>query len=176
MNKLGDTLTQWIESGVPPSPAEIAQIAMRLNSVEQNNVPAVNWPTPNAIDYKDIAGNVVRVDIALNGTDTLTTSHRGKFIVPASMNGKNLTSCTFNLGTDGSAGSSSSGSVTFSVQDGTQDMLTTNPSATSGNYNPTTAAVIDNSHKTVVTGDIINVEVTAAGTGVTYAVVALEFA
>jgi hypothetical protein len=130
-----------------------------------------------AVGATGVSGVTTRVaTFTLNGVDPLTTSSRAKFIVPASMNGLNLTSCTFNLGTDGSAGASSSGSVTFSVQNGATNMLSTNPTATATNYTPTTAAVIDGAHDDIATGNIINIETVAAGTGVTYATILLEFA
>jgi hypothetical protein len=129
--------------------------------------------SPDSLAGSNLGTKVVTV--MLNGADLLTTSHKAKFIVPASMNLMNLISCTFQLGIDGSSGASSSGSVTITVQNATTSMLTTSPVATANNYTPTTAAVIDTAHDDVATGNVIYIEVSGAGTGVTYATVVLEF-
>jgi hypothetical protein len=130
--------------------------------------------SPDSLAGSNLGTKVVTV--MLNGADLLTTSHKAKFVVPASMNLMNLISCTFQLGIDAGSGASSSGSVTLSVQRLTTDMLSTNPTATATNYVPTTAAVVkSDGSQTVSTGNIIYIEVVAAGTGVTYATVVLEF-
>jgi hypothetical protein len=122
--------------------------------------------------------NVKIVTIDLNGPSALTTSHRAKFVIPAAMNGMNLTSVHANCGLDGSSGASSSGVPQFSVQNGTQNMLSTNLTIDASEYDSNTAAapaVIDTAHDEVATGNVINIETVAAGTGVTYAVITLEF-
>ena len=122
--------------------------------------------------------NVRIVQVCLNGGTALTTSNRAKFRIPAAMNGMNLTSLFANLGLDGSSGSSSSCTPTFSVQKGTTNMLSTNLTVDAGEYDSTTAAVpavIDVAQDDVATGDIVIVETTVSGTGVTYAIVTLIF-
>lgn len=118
------------------------------------------------------------VQIALNGSTALTTSNRAKFRIPASMNGMNLVAVAANVGLDGSSGASSSGGVEFSVQNGTTNMLSTNITIDVSEYDTTTdahQAVINTSEDDVATDNIIWVEVVAAGTGVTYALVTLTF-
>lgn len=120
------------------------------------------------------------VNIALNGTIALTTSEKGKFRIPASMNGMNLVSVAANCGLDGLSGSSSSGTPTFTVQKGTTDMLSTNITIDQGEYDTTTAAtpavIKGDGSQTVATDNIIMVECTVAGVGVTYVLITLEFA
>jgi hypothetical protein len=116
---------------------------------------------------------------ALNGSAALTTSHRAKYRIASYLNGMNLVEVAANCGTDGSAGSSSSGIPTFTIQNGTTNMLSTNLTIDQGEYDSSTAAtpaVIDTSHDDVATGNIINTEVTVSGTGVTYAIITHVYA
>lgn len=115
----------------------------------------------------------------LNGLTALTTSDKCYDRVPAGLTGMNLVSVTGSVGT-GAAGSSSSGTPTFTVKnvtDGNQ-MLSTSLTIDAGEYTSATAAAavaINGSFDDVVTDDLIEVAVTTAGTGVTYAVVTLGF-
>ncbi len=115
----------------------------------------------------------------LNGTTALTTSNAYYRRIPAAMTGMNLVSVTGSVGT-GAAGSSSSGTPTFTVKnvtDGNQ-MLSTSLTIDASEYTSATAATpvaINTSLDDVVTDDLIEVAVTTAGTGVTYAVVTLGF-
>ena len=141
-----------------------------------NGTDATRAVTPDGLAGSNLGS--VRVNIALNGSVALTTSDRAKFRIPASMNGMNLVSVAANCGTDGSAGSSSSGVPTFTVQNGTTNMLSTNITIDANEYDTSTAAtaaVIDTGHDDVATGNIINIETTVSGTGVTYVLITLEF-
>jgi len=125
------------------------------------------------------ATNIDRiVQISLNASVALAATDRAKFRIPSAMNGMVLTVVKANVGVDNSSGSSSSGIPTWSIQDGVTNMLSTNLSVNVGAYDSngaTTPAVIDAAHNVVATDDIINVEVVAPGTGVTYAVITLVF-
>jgi len=119
------------------------------------------------------------VSAHLNGTTALTTSEKVYFRVPAGLTGMNLVSVTGSVGT-GAAGSSSSGVPTFTVKNVTDNnqMLSTSLTIDAGEYSSadaTAAVVIDTTKDDVVTDDLIEVAVTTAGTGVTYAVVTLGF-
>jgi hypothetical protein len=92
----------------------------------------------------------------------------------------NLVSVSATVGT-GAAGSSSSGTPTFTVKNVTdnQQMLSTSLTVDAGAYTSataTTAAVINTTYDDVATDDLIEVAVTTAGTGVTYCVITLGFA
>jgi hypothetical protein len=54
MNKIGDVLTQWIKTGVQPAERDIVELAIALNSIQLNNIPATNWPSNGEIDFNDI--------------------------------------------------------------------------------------------------------------------------
>jgi hypothetical protein len=91
----------------------------------------------------------------------------------------NLVSVAASVGT-GAAGSSSSGTPTFTVRNVTDNsqMLSTSLTVDANEYtsaDATAAAVIDTAKDDVVTNDLIEVAVTTAGTGVTYAQVVLGF-
>ena len=125
--------------------------------------------------------NLIRyVQCALNGTTALTTSEKAYFRIPAGLTGMNLVSVAASVGT-GAAGSSSSGTPTFTVRNVTDNsqMLSTSLTVDASEYtsaDATAAAVIDIGEDDVVTDDLIEVAVTTAGTGTTYAQVVLGFA
>jgi hypothetical protein len=168
-------LDTWISAADLTTPGKV-EVATAAETTTGSD--ATRCVSPDGLSGSSIFG-VKTVSLQLNGPVALTTSDRAKFKVPAAFNGMILTSVTFNLGADDTTGSSSSGTVTITVQKGTTNMLTTSPAATATNYNPTTAAVIKSGGSlpdaTVATGDVINVEVSGAGTGVTYCLVTLEF-
>jgi hypothetical protein len=115
----------------------------------------------------------------LNATTALTTSEKGYRRIPAGMTGMNLISVTGSVGT-GAAGSSSSGTPTFTVKNVTDNnqMLSTSLTIDASEYTSATAAtpaVINASFDDVVTDDLIEIAVTTSGTGVTYATVTLGF-
>lgn len=119
------------------------------------------------------------VQCALNGTTALTTSEKCYFRIPAGLTGMNLVSVTGSVGT-GATGASSSGTPTFTVKNVTDNnqMLSTSLTIDANEYTSATAAtpvVIDGTKDDVVTDDLIEVAVTTAGTGVTYATVTLGF-
>lgn len=119
------------------------------------------------------------ISCALNGTTALTTSEEVYVRIPAALNGMDLVSVTGSVGT-GAAGSSSSGTPTFTVTNVTDAaaMLSTALTIDANEYTSATAdaaAVIDTGADDVVTDDLIAVRVTTAGTGVTYANVTLGF-
>jgi hypothetical protein len=124
--------------------------------------------------------NLIRyVQCALNGTTALTTSEKAYFRIPAGLTGMNLVSVAASVGT-GAAGSSSSGTPTFTVRNVTDNsqMLSTSLTVDANEYtsaDATAAAVIDTGEDDVVTDDLIEVAVTTAGTGVTYAQIVLGF-
>ena len=134
--------------------------------------------TPDALAGSSIFG-VKSIVAQLNGTTALTTSEKVYFRIPPSMNGMNLVSVRGACGT-GAAGSSSSGTPTFTVKNVTdnQQMLSTSLTIDAGEYTSATAAAavaINTTYDDVATDDLIEVAVTTAGTGVTYATVTLGF-
>lgn len=155
-----------------------------LNANLTANAAAVNtgtattsFVTPDALAGSNVATRFIKFD--LNATTALTTSDKGIFRVPSAMNGMDLVSVSASVGDEAaSSGSSSSGAVTFTVQNGTTNMLSTNLTVDQGEYSSATAAtaaVIDTANDNVATDDDIHVEVSGAGTGVTYASVTLGF-
>ena len=119
------------------------------------------------------------VGIMLNTTTALTTSEKFYFRIPVALTGMNLVSVSASVGT-GAAGSSSSDKPTFTVKNVTdaQQMLSTSLTIDANEYTSATAAVaavINATYDDVVTDDLIEVAVTTAGTGVTYATVTLGF-
>lgn len=134
--------------------------------------------TPDALAGSSIFG-VKSIVAQLNGTTALTTSEKVYFRIPPSMNGMNLVSVRGACGT-GAAGSSSSGTPTFTVKNVTdnQQMLSTSLTIDAGEYTSATAAAavaINTTYDDVATDDLIEIAVTTAGTGVTYATVTLGF-
>jgi len=111
------------------------------------------------------------VEVALNGSVNLAVTDIAYFRVPAVMNGWNLVAvaamCKAN--TTG---------PTITVKNGATSMLTTAITIDNGEFDTLTAAippVIDTAHDDVATGAQIEVKCSVAGTGVTYAVVELQF-
>jgi len=122
---------------------------------------------------------IKNIALTLNGTTALTTSEKAYFRIPSALNGMNLVSVSATVGT-GASGSSSSGTPTFTVKNVTDSnqMLSTSLTVDANEYTSATAAtaaVIDGTKDDVVTDDLIEVAVTTAGTGVTYATVTLGF-
>jgi hypothetical protein len=71
MAKIGDTVANWIRTGITPSEQQINELSFVLNSLQQNNIPAINWPTLNELNYNDIVatpknltGDVTSVGVA----------------------------------------------------------------------------------------------------------------
>ncbi len=134
--------------------------------------------TPDALAGSNLG--IRYVQVTLNGTTALTTSDVAYFRIPAALGGMNLVSVAASVGT-GAAGSSSSGTPTFTVTNITQSsaaMLSTALTVDAGEYTSATAAaaVIDTANDDVATDDLIKVAVTTAGTGVTFCVITLGFA
>lgn len=134
--------------------------------------------TPDALAGSTIFG-VKTIVVQLNSTTALTTSEKAYFRIPDALNGMNLISVAAACGT-GAAGSSSSGTPTFTVKNVTDNnqMLSTSLTIDASEYTSATAAVaavVDATKDDVVTDDLIEVACTVAGTGVTYATVTLNF-
>lgn len=150
-----------------------ASIASEVNT----GTDAARYVSPDSLAGSNFG--IRYVQCVLNGTTALTTSEKVYFRIPAALTGMNLVSVTGTVGT-GAAGSSSSGTPTFTVRnvtDGNQ-MLSTSLTIDANEYTSATAAAavaINGSFDDVVTDDLIEVAVTTAGTGVTYATVTLGF-
>lgn len=119
------------------------------------------------------------VTVTLNATTALTTSDKAYFRIPTDLDGMNLVSVSATVGT-GAAGSSSSGTPTFTVKNVTDSnqMLSTSLTVDASEYTSATAATpaaINTSFDDVVTDDLIEVACTTSGTGVTYAAITLGF-
>lgn len=135
-----------------------------------------------AVTPDGLAGSIhgqKSVTVLLNGTTALTTSDKAYFRIPVDLNGMNLVGVAAAVGT-GAAGSSSSGTPTFTVKNVTdnQQMLSTSLTVDASEYtsaSAATAAVINTTYDDVATDDLIEVSCTTAGTGVTYASVRLTF-
>lgn len=133
--------------------------------------------TPDALAGSNLG--IRYVAATLNGTTALTTSEKAYFRIPAAFNGMNLVSVAATVGT-GAAGSSSSGTPTFTVKNVTDNnqMLSTSLTVDATEYTSATAAtaaVIDTTKDDVATDDLIEVACTTAGTGVTYATITMGF-
>jgi hypothetical protein len=105
------------------------------------------------------------VELKIVDDATVVTTGEGKliFCVPASLGGCDLTAAHAFVTTV-----SSSGLPSVGIRNGSTEMLTTNitiDASESTSYTAATAAVIDATHKSVATGDLIAVDVDAAGTG-----------
>jgi hypothetical protein len=150
-----------------------ASIASEVNT----GTDAARYVSPDSLAGSNFG--IRYAQCTLNGTTALTTSEKCYFRIPAALSGMNLVSVTGTVGT-GAAGSSSSGTPTFTVKnvtDGNQ-MLTTSLTIDAGEYTSASAATpvsINTSFDDVVTDDLIEVAVTTAGTGVTYAQIVLGF-
>lgn len=117
------------------------------------------------------------VSAVLNGTTALTTDDKAYLRIPSAYNGWNLVSVAASVGT-GAAGSSSSGTPTFTVRNVTDaaQMLSTSLTVDANEYTSATAAaaaVIDTGADDLATDDLIEIACTTAGTGVTYATITL---
>jgi hypothetical protein len=155
-----------------------------VGHVELATVAELNTGTDagRAVSPDVIAGSNIGTryaGVTLNGTTALTTSEKAYLRIPAALTGMNLVSVSATVGT-GAAGSSSSGTPTFTVKNVTDNnqMLSTSLTVDASEYTSATAvtaAVINASFDDVVTDDLIEVAVTTAGTGVTYATVTLGF-
>lgn len=156
--------------------AGVAELA--IDTEVTTGSDATRAVTPDALAGSAIFG-VKSVIVQLNGTTALTTSEKAYFRIPPSMTGMNLVSVRGACGT-GAAGSSSSGTPTFTVKNVTdnQQMLSTSLTIDAGEYTSATAAAavaINATYDDVATDDLIEIAVTTAGTGVTYATVTLGF-
>jgi len=152
-------------------------VELAIASEVNTGTDATRAVTPDALAGSNLG--IRYVQCALNGTTALTTSEKCYFRVPAALTGMNLVSVAASVGT-GAAGSSSSGTPTFTVKNVTdnQQMLSTSLTVDANEYTSATAAtaaVINTTYDDVATDDLIEVAVTTAGTGVTYAVVTLGF-
>ena len=166
------------DSGVVSTDSDVTDLVTKSVASDINTGTATtNVVTPDALAGSNLG--IRYVQAVLNGTTALTTSEKVYFRIPAALNGMNLVSVTGSVGT-GAAGSSSSGTPTFTVKnvtDGNQ-MLSTSLTIDANEYTSATAATpvaINGSFDDVVTDDLIEVAVTTAGTGVTYAVVTCGF-
>lgn len=150
-----------------------ASIASEVNT----GTDAARYVSPDSFAGSNFG--IRYVQVTLNGTTALTTSEKAYFRIPAALTGMNLVSVAASVGT-GAAGSSSSGTPTFTVKnvtDGNQ-MLSTSLTVDANEYTSATAAtaaVIDTTKDDIISDDLIEVACTVAGTGVTYAVVTLGF-
>lgn len=150
-----------------------ASIASEVNT----GTDAARYVSPDSLAGSNFG--IRYVTATLNGTTALTTSEKVYFRIPAALTGMNLVSVSATVGT-GAAGSSSSGTPTFTVKNVTDSnqMLSTSLTVDASEYTSATAAtpaVINASFDDVVTDDLIEVAVTTSGTGVTYATVTCGF-
>lgn len=148
-------------------------IASELNT----GTDATRAVTPDSLAGSNLG--IRYVSVSLNGATALTTSDKAYLRIPAGLTGMNLVSVTGAVGT-GAAGSSSSGTPTFTVKNVTdnQQMLSTNLTIDANEYTSATAAtaaVINTSFDDVATDDLIEIACTTAGTGTTYATITLGF-
>jgi len=193
-NKTVQTLTTTggIELG-HASDTTITRVSAGVGAIEGNNIVTANmaasasnintgtsttvFNTPDALAGSNFG--IRYAQVTLNGSTALTTSEKAYFRIPAALTGMNLVSVAGTVGT-GAAGSSSSGTPTFTVKNVTdnQQMLSTSLTIDSGEYTSATAAtaaVINATYDDVATDDLIEVAVTTSGTGVTYATITLGF-
>lgn len=174
-----ENLTQAEVLAVVGDSSDTAKGVVELATIAEVNTgtDATRAITPDGLAGSNAA--IRYISYTLNATTALTTSEKGYKRIPAGMTGMNLISVTGSVGT-GAAGSSSSGTPTFTVKnvtDGNQ-MLSTSLTIDASEYTSATAAtpaVINASFDDVVTDDLIEVAVTTSGTGVTYAVITLGF-
>jgi hypothetical protein len=110
--------------------------------------------------------------IPLNGATPLTTGDKAYWRVPAKFNGGTLAGVAAAC-KDGS----SSGAVTLLVKNGATSMLSTNITLDQTETDTLTAAVpavIDAANDDLATGNLLEISVSGAGTGVTYCGVELK--
>jgi hypothetical protein len=113
------------------------------------------------------------VEAFLNASIALTTDDKVYFRIPSTYNGMNLVSVAAMCKV-----ASTSGTPTFTIKNGATSMLSVNLTIDENETDSSTAATaatIDTGHDEVATGNQIEVACTVAGTGVTYAVVELQF-
>ena len=104
--------------------------------------------------------------IPLNGATALTTGDKAYYRVPSKLNGGTLAAVAAACKV-----ASSSGAVTLAVKIGSTSMLTTNITLDETETDTLTAAtpaVIDTAHDDLATGNLIEISVVGAGTGVTF--------
>lgn len=174
-----ENLTQAEVLAVVGDSSDTAKGVVELATIAEVNTgtDATRAITPDGLAGSNAA--IRYISYTLNATTALTTSEKGYRRIPAGMTGMNLISVTGSVGT-GAAGSSSSGTPTFTVKNVTDNnqMLSTSLTIDASEYTSATAAtpaVINASFDDVVTDDLIEVAVTTSGTGVTYAVITLGF-
>mgnify|MGYP000921059859 CR=1 FL=1 len=175
----GNGLTITTTTVAVDSASDTVDGIVELATIAETNTgtDATRAVTPDGFAGSNAA--IRYISYTLNATTALTTSEKGYKRIPAGMNGMNLISVTGSVGT-GAAGSSSSGTPTFTVKNVTDNnqMLSTSLTIDASEYTSATAAtpaVINTSFDDVATDDLIEVAVTTAGTGVTYAVITLGF-
>lgn len=111
------------------------------------------------------------ITLVLNGATALTTGDKAYYRVPAKLNGGTLVGVAACCKV-----ASSSGAVELAVKIGATSMLSTNITLDETETDTLTAAtpaVIDTAHDDLATGNLIEVSVVSAGTGVTYCAVEL---
>ncbi len=163
--------------GAAANPSWVTPVAAATASEINTGTDTAKYVTPDAFAGSNLG--IRYVTFYLNSTTALTTSEKAYYRIPAALTGMNLVSVAGSVGT-GAAGSSSSGTPTFTVKNVTDSnqMLSTSLTIDANEYTSATAAtpaVIDATKDDVVTDDLIEVAVTTAGTGVTYAVVTCGF-
>lgn len=166
------------DSGVVSTDSDVTDLVTKSVASDINTgTSTTNVVTPDALAGSNLG--IRYAQVTLNGSTALTTSEKAYFRIPAALNGMNLVSVSATVGT-GAAGSSSSGTPTFTVKNVTdnQQMLSTSLTVDVSEYTSATAAtaaVINTTYDDVATDDLIEVAVTTSGTGVTYATVTLGF-
>jgi hypothetical protein len=170
----GSTITV---SGEDATDSNKGIVELAIASEVNTGTDATRAITPDALAGSN--AGIRYINSSLNGTTALTTSEKVYFRIPAAFNGMNLVSVTASVGT-GAAGSSSSGTPTFTVKNVTDNnqMLSTSLTVDANEYTSATAAVaavIDTTKDDVATDDLIEIAVTTSGTGVTYANVTCGF-
>jgi hypothetical protein len=153
------------------------KVELAIASEVNTGTSATLAVTPDALAGSNLG--IRYMSFNLNGSTALTTSDAAYQRIPAGLNGMNLVSATASVGT-GAAGSSSSGTPTFTVTNVTDSnaMLSTALTVDAEEYTSATAAaaaVIDTTKDDVATDDLIKVACTTAGTGTTYATITLGF-
>lgn len=105
--------------------------------------------------------------IPVNGATSLTAGDKAYYRIPAKYNGGTI------VGVSAACkGASTLGTVEFAVKNGSTSVMTTNPTLDQGETDTLTAAtppVINTAADDIATGNMIEISVVQAGTGVTYA-------
>lgn len=163
-----------------PATAEGTPVsATNLNHMEQGIYDARYAANHAEAAAQDALVPEHTVGVMLNGAMPLSLTNRAMFRITHALDSASLINVYANCGTDNIAGSSSGAAPTFTIQNGTLDMLSTPLTIDAGEYSSSNAAVpaviATGGDETVNLGDIVNVEVTVSGTGVTYAYVTLVF-